>query len=227
MRHTSTRTRLPQELQPPLKFEVTFCVRGVLSPLPANIYLDALDQELDRRGHAYCRYADDGNIYGSSQAAAERTLASIRNWIEKHLRLQVNAAKSGTGRPWERKFLGFRLNRLRRITIAPESLERFKSKVRQMWRSCPCLTSEQLVERWQQFIRGWWAYYQITDDRIPIFHLPTGGLDPQTYPEVLLATLAQTGGPEAQAAVPGVERRPAESSAQQQRSLASCRHRQS
>ncbi len=144
---------------------------GPLSPLLANIYLDALDKELDRRGHAYCRYADDCNIYVSSQAAAERTLASIRNWIEKHLRLQVNAAKSGTGRPWERKFLGFRLNRLRRITIAPESLERFKSKVRQMWRSCQSLTSEQLVERWQQFIRGWWAYYQITDDRKPIFQL--------------------------------------------------------
>src|SRR5712692_85501 len=136
---------------------------GPLSPLLANIYLDALDKELDQRGHAYCRYADDCNIYVSSQAAAERTLASIRNWIEKHLRLQVNAAKSGTGRPWERKFLGFRLNRLRRITIAPESLERFKSKVRQMWRSCQSWTSEQLVERWQQFIRGWWAYYQITD----------------------------------------------------------------
>src|SRR6266702_3028202 len=146
MRHASIRTRFPPETQPPLKFEVIFCVRGVLSPLLANIYV-------------------------SSQAAAERTLASIRNWIEKHLRLQVNAAKSGTGRPWERKFLGFRLNRLRRITIAPESLERFKSKVRQMWRSCQRLTSEQLVERWQQFIRGWWAYYQITDDRKPIFQL--------------------------------------------------------
>ena len=83
----------------------------------------------------------------------------------------VGAAKSGTGRPWEHKFLGFRWNRLRRITIAPESLERFKTKVRPMWRSCQSLTSQQLVERWQQFIRGWWAYYQITDDRKPIFQL--------------------------------------------------------
>src|SRR5258708_26208372 len=97
----------------------------------ANIYLDALDQELDRRGHSYCRYADDCNIYVSSQAAAERTRASIQNWIEQHLRLQVNAAKSGVGRPWERKFLGFRLNRLMRITIAPE---RLKAKVREKWR---------------------------------------------------------------------------------------------
>ena len=78
---------------------------------------------------------------------------------------------AATGRPWERKFLGFRLNCLRRITIAPESLERFKAKVREMWRSCQSLTSEQLAEQWQQFIRGWWGYYQITEDRKPIFQL--------------------------------------------------------
>ncbi len=137
----------------------------------ANIYLDALDKELDRRGHSYCRYADDCNIYVGSQAAAERTLSSIQGWIEKHLRLKVNAAKSGVGRPWERKFLGIRLNRLRRITIAPESLERFKAKVREKWRSCQSLTSEQLTAQWQQFIRGWWEYYQITEDRKPIFQL--------------------------------------------------------
>jgi group II intron reverse transcriptase/maturase len=80
---------------------------GPLSPLLANIYLDALDRELTRRGHSYCRYADDCNIYVGSQAAAERTLVSVQGWIEKHLRLKVNAAKSGTGRVWERKFLGF------------------------------------------------------------------------------------------------------------------------
>ena len=71
---------------------------GPLSPLLANIYLDALDQELEQRGHTFCRYADDGNIYVGSQAAAERTLASIQAWIEKHLRLKVNLAKSETGR---------------------------------------------------------------------------------------------------------------------------------
>ena len=84
---------------------------GPLSPLLANIYIDALDRELERRGHRFCRYADDGNIYVSSEAAARRVLESIRRWVEQHLRLQVNADKSGTGRPWERKFLGFRINR--------------------------------------------------------------------------------------------------------------------
>ena len=144
---------------------------GPLSPMLANIYLDALDKELDRRGHSYCRYADDCNIYVSSQAAAERTLESIRNWIEKHLRLKLNTAKSGVGRTWERKFLGFRLSRERRIEIAPESLERFQAKVREKWRSCQSLTSNQLRDNWQRYVRGWWGYYRLTEERKPIFRL--------------------------------------------------------
>jgi RNA-directed DNA polymerase len=144
---------------------------GPLSPLLANIYLDALDKELDRRVHSYCRYADDCNIFVSSRAAAERTLESIRNWIESALRLKVNAAKSGVGRTWQRKFLGFRLTRTQRIEIAPESLERFKTKVREKWQSCQSLTGDQLVKNWQQFIRGWWSYYQLTEDRRSIFKL--------------------------------------------------------
>ncbi|RPI18442.1 MAG: group II intron reverse transcriptase/maturase [Acidobacteriales bacterium] len=144
---------------------------GPLSPMLANIYLDALDKELERRGHTFCRYADDCNIYVGSQAAAERTLTSTQGWIEKHLRLKVNAAKSGTGRVWERKFLGFRLDREKRIGIAPESAERFKAKVREMWRSCQSRTSRQLRDAWQRFVRGWWGYYQLAEDRRPIFRL--------------------------------------------------------
>ena len=144
---------------------------GPLSPLLANIYLDALDKELDQRGHSYCRYADDCNIYVNSQAAAERTLASIQNWIEKHLRLKVNEAKSGTGRVWERKFLGFRLNRKLQIGIAPESIERFKAKVRDLWQSCQSVTSKELRDRWKRFIRGWWEYFQLAEDRRPIYRL--------------------------------------------------------
>ena len=73
-----------------------------MSPLLANVYLDALDKELEKRGHSHCRYADDCNIYVGSQAAAERTLESARNWIEDRLRLKLNAAKSEAGRTWER-----------------------------------------------------------------------------------------------------------------------------
>ena len=144
---------------------------GPLSPLLSNIYLDALDQELDQRGHSYCRYADDCNIYVGSQAAAERTLASVQAWIEKRLRLKVNAAKSGTGRVWERKFLGFRLNRQLRIGIAPESLERFKTKVRMMWRGNRSASSEELVDTWQPWMRGWWGYFRLAEDRTALFRL--------------------------------------------------------
>ena len=133
--------------------------------------MDALDQELDRRGHHYCRYADDCNIYVGSQAAAERTLASIRTWIEKHLRLKVNTAKSGTGRVWERKFLGFRLDRERRIGIAPESIERFKTKVRELWRANQSPTSNQLRDAWRLYVRGWWGYFRLAEARKSIFRL--------------------------------------------------------
>jgi group II intron reverse transcriptase/maturase len=144
---------------------------GPLSPLLANIYLDALDRELERRGLRFSRYADDCNIYVGSQAAAERVLESIRGWIEKHLRLQLNAIKSGTGRPWERKFLGFRVNRKTQIEAAPESLERFQTKVREKWRSCQSRTSNQLRDAWRQYIRGWWGYYRLAENRRPINRL--------------------------------------------------------
>ena len=144
---------------------------GPLSPLLANIYLDALDRELERRGHRFCRYADDGNIYVSSEAAAKRVLESIRRWVEQHLRLEVNAAKSGTGRPWERKFLGFRINRKQQIEAAPESVERFKTKVREIWRSCRGVSSVELRDEWRRWVIGWWGYYRLAEDRRAIFRL--------------------------------------------------------
>jgi RNA-directed DNA polymerase len=144
---------------------------GPLSPLLANIYLDALDRELERRGHRFSRYADDCNIYVGSQAAAERVMESIQGWIEQQLRLEVNATKSGIGRTWERKFLGFRLNRERQIEAAPESLLRFKTKVREKWRSCQSQTSQQLRDSWRLYVRGWWEYYQLAENRRPIFRL--------------------------------------------------------
>jgi group II intron reverse transcriptase/maturase len=144
---------------------------GPLSPMLANIYLDVLDKELERRGHRFCRYADDCNIYVGSQAAAERTLVSIQGWIEKHLRLKVNAAKSGTGRVWERKFLGFRLDCDKRIGVAPESVERFKAKVREMWRGNQSRTSNELRDAWSRYVRGWWGYFRLAEVRKPIFRL--------------------------------------------------------
>jgi RNA-directed DNA polymerase len=144
---------------------------GPLSPLLANIYLDALDKELEKRGHRFCRYADDCNIYVGSQTAAERTLVSIQGWIEKHLRLKVNAAKSGTGRVWERKFLGFRLDRKKRIGIAPESLQRLQAKVREMWSGHRNRTSSQLRDEWNRYVQGWWGYFRLAEARHPVREL--------------------------------------------------------
>ena len=144
---------------------------GPLSPLLANIYLDALDKELEKRQLAFCRYADDCNIYVGSQRAAKRVLESISQWVRKHLRLEVNASKSGTGRPWERKFLGFRINPQGQIETAPQSVERFKNKVRELWRSCQSLSSEQLRDNWRAYVRGWWAYYGLAETRRNVFEL--------------------------------------------------------
>src|SRR2546427_3539559 len=144
---------------------------GLLSPLLANIYLDALDRELEQRGLAFSRYADDCNIYVSSQRAAERVLASITQWISKHLRLEVNATKSGVGRPWERKFLGFRINPQGEIEAAPQSVERFKMKVRELWRSCQSQISEELRDNWRAYVRGWWGYFRLAEERRNIFGL--------------------------------------------------------
>jgi group II intron reverse transcriptase/maturase len=144
---------------------------GPLSPLLANIYLDKLDKELERRGLNFCRYADDCNIYVGSQRAAERVLTSVTEWVSKHLRLEVNSAKSGAGRPWERKFLGFRINLEGKIESAPQSVERLKTKVRELWRSCQSLSSSKLRDLWRAYVRGWWAYYKLAEERRNIFRL--------------------------------------------------------
>ena len=144
---------------------------GPLSPLLANIYLDALDRELVRRDLAFCRYADDCNLYVSSQRAAQRVLVSMTAWIAKHLRLEVNQTKSGVGRPWERKFLGFQINPQGKIQIAPKSAERFKMKVRELWRSCQSRTSEELRDGWRAYVQGWWGYFRLAEERRQIFGL--------------------------------------------------------
>jgi RNA-directed DNA polymerase len=102
---------------------------GPLSPLLANILLDELDRELERRGHCFCRYADDCNIYVQSQRGGERVMASVTRFLETKLRLKVNRDKSAVARPSQRKFLGYRiLGRAEkaRLGIAPKSVRRAK-----------------------------------------------------------------------------------------------------
>jgi len=142
---------------------------GPLSPLLANIYLDALDKELEKRGLRFSRYADDCNIYVGSQAAAERVLESLTGWIARHLRLEVSVSKSGTGRPWERKFLGFIITAALLIAIAPASLAEFQNEVREKWNARQPLTTNELRDQWRSYLRGWWGYFRLTEYRRPIF----------------------------------------------------------
>ncbi|MBX3733290.1 MAG: group II intron reverse transcriptase/maturase [Verrucomicrobiae bacterium] len=142
---------------------------GPLSPLLANIYLDALDRELERRGLKFSRYADDANVYVGSERAAERVLESLKEWIQGHLRLEVNASKSGTGRPWERKFLGFQITPEGGIGIAPRSLEKFREQVRHLWRRGQSLSSTELRDQWRRYVQGWWGYYRLVTERRPIY----------------------------------------------------------
>jgi group II intron reverse transcriptase/maturase len=144
---------------------------GPLSPLLANIYLDKLDKELERRGLKHVRYADDCNIYVSSEHAAKRVLEVISQWISRHLRLEVNAEKSGTGRVWGRKFLGFTLSVALLIAVSPQAIAKFKDQVRSKWDARQSASSGQLRDAWSNYQRGWWAYYGRAEDRRSILNL--------------------------------------------------------
>jgi len=132
---------------------------GPLSPLLANIYLDDLDKELESRGLSFCRYADDLVIYVSSERSGQRILASLTEWIAKHLKLRVNPNKSGTGRPWQGKFLGFRINSDGSLKVADASLEKLKAQVRNCWNNQNRQGLEERIGKWREYIRGWYAYY--------------------------------------------------------------------
>jgi retron-type reverse transcriptase len=136
-----------------------------LSPLLANIYLDQLDKELERRELSFCRYADDISIYVSSERSAKRVLESLSAWIAKHLKLSVNQDKSGTGRPWERQFLSFQITENKEIAIAPKAIDRYKDKVRSLWDARQSLTSKELVKQWQEYSVGWWNYFKLAGNR--------------------------------------------------------------
>jgi RNA-directed DNA polymerase len=138
---------------------------GPLAPLLANIYLDPLDKELEKRGLAFVRYADDIAIFGSSQRSAERIEQSVIAWIEKHLKVEVNRDKSGSGPSDQSGLLGFRLYADGRIGVTPKTVERLKTKVRELWEARQSLTSEQLRDQWQRYIRGWWNYFALADWR--------------------------------------------------------------
>jgi len=133
---------------------------GPLSPLLANLLLDDLDRELERRGHRFCRYADDCNIYVHSEAAGERIMASLTAFLEGRLKLRVNREKSAVAPVWERKFLGHRLLASGTLTIAPKSLERAKDRIRELTSRNRGVSFEELVGRLNSFLLGWVTYFR-------------------------------------------------------------------
>ena len=136
---------------------------GPLSPLLANLMLDDLDKELERRGHCFCRYADDCNIYVQTQAAGERVMASISQYLEGRLKLRVNRAKSAVALVEERTFLGHRLLRGGRLTISPKALERVKTRIRAITRRNRGVWFGQVIEELNSYLTGWVTYFRYAE----------------------------------------------------------------
>lgn len=139
---------------------------GPLSPLLSNIMLDELDKELESRGHRFCRYADDCNIYVRSKRSAERVMSSISKYIEDELKLKVNQSKSEVGSPKKRKFLGFSFYQKKeevKVRIHSKSIERIKSKVKRLTSRSNATSMEQRIIKLNQLTIGWTSYFRIAD----------------------------------------------------------------
>jgi RNA-directed DNA polymerase len=136
-----------------------------LSPLLSNIMLDDLDKELERRGHRFCRYADDCNVYVQSERAGERGMGSLRQFLEKRLRLRVNTEKSCVGRPWHLKFLGYSMTgeKNTRLKVASQSVEHFKSKLRLIFRQGRGRNIRTVIDELNLVIRGWVQYFRLAE----------------------------------------------------------------
>ena len=134
---------------------------GPLSPLLSNLVLDELDQELERRGHHFVRYADDCNIYVDSERAGQRVMESVTHFITHRLKLKVNQAKSAVARPGQRKFLGFSFTSERkpRRRIAPKAIVRFKERIREQTCRTRGISLTQMVKEIATYLRGWLGYF--------------------------------------------------------------------
>jgi RNA-directed DNA polymerase len=138
---------------------------GPLSPLLSNILLDDLDKELERRGHAFCRYADDCNIYVRTRRAGERVMASITRFLTERLRLKVNAAKSAVDRPWGRTFLGYTMtaHKQPRLRVAAKGVQRLRSKLRTTLHHGRGRTLASTVKTLTPILRGWLQYFRLAE----------------------------------------------------------------
>lgn len=143
---------------------------GPLSPLLSNVLLTELDRELERRGHRFCRYADDCNIYVRSRRSGERVMASITHFLERHLRLKVNTDKSAVDRPWRRSFLGYSVtwHKQVRLRIAPKSLKAVMAKLRPLLKRSRGQSLTTTIRHLNPVLRGWANYYRLTASKRPV-----------------------------------------------------------
>jgi RNA-directed DNA polymerase len=146
-----------------------------LSPLLSNVMLDDLDWELERRGHRFVRYADDGRIYVASERAGQRVMESITQYVEQRLKLRVNRQKSAVAPAVEQPLLGFRFFRDRagkvRVTVAPKALKRAEDRVRQLTTRNWGVSMERRVKEINRFTVGWTAYFSLADTILPFERL--------------------------------------------------------
>jgi RNA-directed DNA polymerase len=138
---------------------------GPLSPLLSNLLLDDLDWELERRGLRFVRYADDCNVYVHSERAGQRVMSGLKAFLSNKLKLKVNDSKSAVAPPEERKFLGFSFRITSRVwrVIAPQSVRRFKAKVRELTRRSRGIGLERMVAELRRFLTGWRGYFGFSE----------------------------------------------------------------
>jgi len=140
---------------------------GPLSPLLANILLDELDKELEKRGHKFVRYADDCNIYVKSKRAGKRVMESIRKFLRERLKLKINEQKSAVDRPWKLKFLGFSMHKAKEgrilIRLAPQTIERLKTKIREITARNKPVSITERIERLNTYLGGWMGYFALAE----------------------------------------------------------------
>lgn len=138
---------------------------GPLSPLLSNILLTDLDRELERRGHRFCRYADDCNIYVKSETAGQNAMVKITAYLEEQLKLRVNREKSAVARPWKRKFLGYTVtwHKQARVKVAASSLKRLKDRVREIVIGNTFRNIGKVIFELNPLLRGWMSYYRLTE----------------------------------------------------------------
>jgi RNA-directed DNA polymerase len=139
---------------------------GPLSPLLANVLLDEVDKALEKRGHAFVRYADDSNVYVRSRRAGERVMQLLRRLYAK-LRLRINESKSAIARVWNRKFLGFAFwvapGKQVRRRVSREALGAMKTRVRQITRRNRGRSLEQVAQDLKAYLAGWKNYFRLAD----------------------------------------------------------------